>query len=308
MANHNYYLKTPLFESQILNQRLGKRIFFKMETFQPTRSFKLRGMDHLVKHHVALGNRLFVGSSGGNAGYSLAYAGRMRGAKVKVFVPESTLPKMIALIRAEGAELIVAGPTWQEADAAAQAEVANSGAIYVSPFDNPLLWEGHASMMEECAQEIDAPDLVVAAVGGGGLLCGILEGMENVGWEKTEFLGAETTGAASFAAAILAGKLVGIPQIDTIATSLGAKTIAEAAFLWTKSHVVESYICSDRQALEAVADFAEKFNVLVEPACGAALINRCKSNRKCTNNSCHCLWWCSNGFAYFQQICKDARP
>lgn len=228
-------------------------------------------MDHLVKHHLAKGENYFVGSSGGNAGYSLAYIGRMRGAKVKVFVPESTLPKMRALIESEGAEVIIAGPTWQEANAQALLEVEKSGAIYVSPFDNPLLWEGHATMIAECAQDIPAPDVVVAAVGGGGLLCGIMEGMEAAGWNNTRFVAAETNGAASLSSALLAGKLITLDTIDTLATSLGAKRIAEEAFNWTQKRNVQSYTCSDREAMIGVREFARHFNVLVEPACGAAI-------------------------------------
>ncbi len=274
----NIYTATPTFESQVLNQRLGKRVFFKMESCQPTRSFKIRGMDYLVKHHMALGDNQFIGSSGGNAGFSLAYVGRKRGATVKVFVPESTLPRMVTMIEAEGAEVIIAGPTWQEANERALVEVEKTGAIYVSPFDNPLLWKGHASLIEECAKDIPEPDLVVAAVGGGGLFCGIMEGMEASNWNKAKFLAAETHGAASLSKALLAGKLIELETIDTIATSLGAKRVAEEAFRWAQAKKISSYTCSDREALIAIKEFVSLFNILVEPACGAAISSVVKQN------------------------------
>lgn len=264
------YHATPLFESPGLNAALGKRIYFKMECQQASRSFKLRGMDHLVRHHLAKGKSQFVASSGGNAGYSLAHVCRQLGAEALVFVPSTTSKKMQDLIAAEGAKIVVAGEYWPEAHAAALKWMEGKDAVYVSPFDDPLLWEGHSTMISELPRDFEAPDLVVAAVGGGGMLCGIMQGMEAKGWDKTAFLGTETFGAASFAACIESGNWTAIDKIDTIATTLGAKQVAKEAYEWTLKRECHSFLCSDKEALEGVRKLAEMFNVMVEPACGTA--------------------------------------
>lgn len=264
-------LTTPVFRSARLDAELGLRLHFKMDCLQPTRSFKLRGMEHVVRHHMAAGRRLFVGSSGGNAGYSLAYACRRLGAEARVFVPATTLPAMRARVQAEGAQVTVVGESWMEAHMHAMRVADELGAAYVPPFDDPLLWAGHASMIMECAAEMPEPDWVVAAVGGGGLLCGIMEGMEQAGWNRAAMLAAETEGAASYARSLAAGELVTLDAIDTIATSLGAKRVAEEALAWSRRRRVESHICTDAQAMQGVRQLLDLFGTLVEPACGAAL-------------------------------------
>ncbi|HEX2898323.1 MAG TPA: pyridoxal-phosphate dependent enzyme, partial [Bacteroidia bacterium] len=202
------YAHTPIFQSPTLNAALGKTVYFKMDCHQPTRSFKIRGMAHLVRHLVAAGQQDFVASSGGNAGYSLAYACKRLGARVHVVVPVTSPARMRDLIAGEGATVEVHGESWQEAHGHAMAIAKDRQAYYVSPFDDALLWAGHSTMIDECALEIPEPDMVIAAVGGGGLLCGIMEGMERNAWRKTVFLAAETTGSASYDRAIAAGKVV----------------------------------------------------------------------------------------------------
>jgi L-serine/L-threonine ammonia-lyase len=265
------YARTPIFQSPALNARLGKTVHFKMESHQPTRSFKVRGMSHLVQEETSRGQNRFVASSGGNAGYSLAYAGKRMGAQVHVVVPETTQARMRGLIEGEGATVEVHGGSWMEAHLHALQVAESQQATYVPPFDNALLWAGHSSMMDECAAEIPEPDMVVAATGGGGLLCGIMEGMERNNWKRTVFLSAETEGAASYARAMEAGQVVTLDRIDTIATSLGAKQVAESAFEWSRRRTVQRHLCSDAEAVAAVRSLADAFNVLVEPACGAAL-------------------------------------
>lgn len=126
-------------------------------------------------------------------------------------------------------------------------------------------------MIDEIAATGLKPGLLVVSVGGGGLLCGLLEGMHRLGWQDVPVLAVETEGAASYAAAVNAGHLVTLPAITSIATTLGARTVAEKALDWYSNHPVISWVVSDRQAVEACLRFADDHRVLVEPACGASL-------------------------------------
>lgn len=265
------HIVTPLLQSPELNARLGRQVYFKMESHQPTRSFKLRGMAHLVARKIQEGQRDFIASSGGNAGYSLAYAAARLGARVHVVIPQSTPPRMRALIEGEGATVEIHGQSWNEANDLALQLVKRTGGYYVSPFDDALLWEGHSSLIDECAAEMAEPDLVIAAVGGGGLLCGIFQGLERQGWNRAAMLACETEGAASYHAAKEAGLPVTLDRIDTVATTLGARRVADQAFAWSRQRRVDSHVCSDPQAVRAVKAFADEFGVLVEASCGAAL-------------------------------------
>jgi L-serine/L-threonine ammonia-lyase len=136
---------TPLVPSTALSGSTGIPVHLKLENTQPTASFKLRGIGRLCERAAAAGSRFFVSSSGGNAGWAAAYAARKLKSRVLVVVPESTDARMRALIAAEGAEVLVHGAAWAEADRRAREIVAETGATYVSPFDHPEIWTGHSS-------------------------------------------------------------------------------------------------------------------------------------------------------------------
>lgn len=265
------YIETPLLESLALSRYLGKPVSLKMEALQPSSSFKNRGIGHICSVYAGQGAKLFVSSSGGNAGLAVAYSGRKLHIPVKVIVPESTPQLMIEKIRLEEAEVLVKGRDWDEADQFAKSLLSEKGSFYISPFDHPLIWEGHSTLIEEVYKEGAKPGAVIVAVGGGGLFCGVVEGLRKVGWGDVPVIAVETEGAASLAASVKAGRLVQLQKIDTIATSLGAKVVSQAAFEWTKRHSVYVETVTDRAAVEAVLRFADDHRILVEPACGAPL-------------------------------------
>lgn len=264
------YINTPLLRSQSNSVRLGRNVWLKMEALQPSGSFKLRGISHACSWHRERGARHFISSSGGNAGMAVAYCGRVLGVPVTVVVPESTSARAKALIELEGARLVVHGKSWAEANAHAMSLLTGDTA-FIHPFDDPLLWEGHATLIDEVAQAGVKPGAVLLSVGGGGLLCGVLEGMTRNGWGDVPLVAVETEGAACYAASIAVGKPVSLPEIASIATSLGAKTPCQQAVEWAKRHPVRSEVVSDAAAVAACLRLLDEHRVLVEPACGAAL-------------------------------------
>ncbi len=264
------HIETPQFVSRPLSLASGREIWLKFDALQPSGSFKMRGVGHACEVHHRRGARRFVSSSGGNAGLAVACAGRALSVPVVVVVPETTTPRAIELLRQEGAEVIVHGASWQEANVRALALVGDSDA-FIHPFDDPLLWQGHASMIDEVRRAGEKPDAVVLSVGGGGLLCGVLEGLHRHGWADVPVIAVETEGAASFHAAVQAGRPVELEAITSVATSLGAKRVCERALQWSREHPIDSVQVSDASALSACERFLDDHRLLVEPACGASL-------------------------------------
>lgn len=264
------HINTPLIESRPLSIAAHCTVNLKLDALQPCGSFKLRGVGHACEIHRANGAQRFISSSGGNAGLAVAYAGRKMGVPVVVVVPETTTERAKELLALEGAEVIVHGSSWQEANQLAQGLI-NGNDAFIHPFDDPLLWTGHASLIDEVAASGQKPDAVVLSVGGGGLLCGVVEGLQRNGWHDVPVIAVETEGAASFHAATLAGKPVQLEQITSIATSLGAKRVCDQAVKDFASHSIHSVLVTDQQALDACERFLFDHRVLVEPACGAAL-------------------------------------
>jgi L-serine/L-threonine ammonia-lyase len=245
-------------------------VWLKLESDQPSASFKLYGMGLACERAAARGAELLVTSSGGNAGYAVAVAGRALGLPTTVVVPGRTAERMRGLIAAEGAEVLVHGDVWDDAHAYAERLAAEQGGAYVHPFDDPDVWEGHASLVREVA-EVVRPEVVVAAVGGGGLLAGVVQGMHEVGWHDVPVLAVETEGAASYARALAAGAPVTLASIDTIALTMGAKRVCQRVVDLAGAHPIRSVLVRDDAAVAALRRFADDQRVLVEPACGAVL-------------------------------------
>jgi len=270
MKMKDLHIETPLFESRALSVHSGRTILLKLETMQPPGSFKIRGIGLACQEYLRRGAKRFISSSGGNAGIAVAYAGRLLSVPVVVVVPQTTSERAKALIQVEGAEVVVHGDSWQEANALALSMVKASDS-FLHPFDDPLIWQGHASIVDEVVQSSIKPDAMVLSVGGGGLLCGVLEGLHRNGWTDVPVIAVETQGADSFAQSVEGGRRIELPSISSIATSLGARQVCEQAFNWSKKHPITSLVVSDQTAIAACDRFLVDHRVVVEPACGASL-------------------------------------
>lgn len=264
------HIETPLFQSRELSRISGRDVWLKFDALQPTGSFKLRGIGAACEAYKAQGKTRFVSSSGGNAGLAAAYAGRMLGIPVTVVIPRSTSSHMKAVLEREGANVIVHGAMWSEANQHAH-ELLDAQSAFLHPFDDPLVWAGHASLIDEVVRTGAPFDSVVLSVGGGGLLAGIVEGLDRNGLGDTPVVAVETEGADCLAQAMKAGVNTPLPAITSIATSLGANMVCDHAFQLAQSRDIRSLVVSDAEALDACEQFLADHRVLVEPACGASL-------------------------------------
>ena len=183
---------------------------------------------------------------------------------------------MIAHIKAAGAHtLIQHGASWKEADAYLRETVlaADPGGVYVPPFDHVDIWEGHATMMQEIKKQMDGkkPAAVVCSVGGGGLLCGVVRGLEEAGWGRVEVVAVETEGAESLAKSLEKGEVVTLEGITSRATSLGAVRVCDGAWEVARRGNVRSVVLSDAEAAMGCWRLADDERVLVEMSCGVSV-------------------------------------
>ncbi|TPX65768.1 hypothetical protein SpCBS45565_g04962 [Spizellomyces sp. 'palustris'] len=281
------HVVTPLVSSVPLAKQLGvKAVYFKLDALQPSGSFKMRGIGHYIAKYCQAHPNLqtVVSSSGGNAGMAAAIAGVAYNCKVLVYVPNSTPLMMIERLKAAGADVIVHGSVWDEAHAEATRFVASQeegSAVLVHPFEGEDLVDGHSTLVAEIAEQLPqgiVPDVVVCAVGGGGLLSGILKGLKSIYHGKHRLpvvIGAETEGARSFALAVETGYPVPLPGgITSIAKSLGALQVSARVMERRDTYGapnVRPLVVTDAQAVRGLVAFADEFRILVEPSCGAGL-------------------------------------
>ena len=266
------YIKTPLIEETgpVLS---GKKLYYKMEAFQPCGSFKLRGMECACRDALEKGAHSLLSSSGGNAGLAVAYVGRQWNVPVTVVLPETTPESVSDELRRLGSRVVIHGSAWDESDEYCLELCAREpDTAYIPPFDAPKLWEGHSTMVDELVSQCpEQPDAIVLSVGGGGLMNGVLEGLERNGWSDTAVLAVETFGADSLYQSYKAGHLITLPDITSVAKSLGAKRVAAKTLENALTKKVFPCRAEDAAAIRACVRFADEHRVLVEPACGVSL-------------------------------------
>lgn len=262
---------TPVLSAPASYSRAARPLALKMDALQPCGSFKLRGIGLAAERAVARGARELVCPSGGNAGFAAASAGAHLRVPTTIVVPQTTLASVRERIAALGADVIIHGAVWDESNEHALALARERSAAYLHAFDDPDLWDGHATLIDECVADGVAFDAVACCVGGGGLLAGIVQGLQRNGLRRVPVIAVETEGAASYAAALAHGVPVALPAIDSIATSLGARRVCARAVELAREHDIVPLTVPDAQAVAACLKFADEFRVLVEPACGATL-------------------------------------
>jgi L-serine/L-threonine ammonia-lyase len=265
------HFHTPLLLSHPLSQRCERNIFLKYEALQPSGSFKDRGVGALCLYYAKQKVNGFICSSGGNAGMAVAYASKELGIPAKVIIPKTTPPVMLKKLQAESVDVLIEGDNWDAADKLAREMAAELKFAYIPPFDHPVIWQGYVSIIEELKHDNVKPDAIIVSVGGGGLFCGLVQGLHAIGWQDVAVITAETTGTASLATAVKEQKRIRLDKIDSIAVTLGAKQICQQAFDWTQKHPVFPQTVSDKEAVNACLNFADDHRFLVEPACGASL-------------------------------------
>ncbi|KAI5949232.1 CHA1 [Candida theae] len=260
------------------------RIFFKNELEQPSGSFKLRGIGYLVATKVQeareLGKQKIVvfSSSGGNAGLAAAYAARFYEAECTVVLPKATKPGVVDKLSALGARTVLHGAHWGEADAHLREVVIKSVRddeypVYCHPFDDRVIWEGHAEIINEIVKEQQLPNFekvkgIVCSVGGGGLYNGVVEAVRPY---SVPVLAMETAQAPTFHEAVKANKVVHLETVNTIASSLGSPYLSCRSFENYKSHPTHLGLIDDLDAVQGAIDLFDKFDYMVEPACGASV-------------------------------------
>jgi L-serine/L-threonine ammonia-lyase len=266
------YVQTPLIEeTRPVFPR--KQISYKMEAFQPSGSFKLRGIELACRRALDKGAKKLLSSSGGNAGLAVAYVGSQWSVPVTVVLPESTPSSVADELKRLGSKVIIHGRAWDESNAYCLNLLKEDNRwAYIPPFDHPDLWEGHGSMVDELKEQCRSqPDCIILSVGGGGLMNGVVEGLKRNGWTDTAILAVETVGADSLYQSVQAGHIVTLDDITSVAKSLGAKRVADKTFENVQNYRILPHLVADREAEQACVRFADEHRVLVEPACGASL-------------------------------------
>ncbi|MFX0087156.1 MAG: threonine/serine dehydratase, partial [Candidatus Hodarchaeota archaeon] len=222
-----YILKTPIIRSYYLEKIINKEIYFKLELLQPTRSFKVRGACSkalsLDKKELERG---LVTASGGNHGLGVCYAGKELNSPVTVFLPKNTAQEKIKKIKQWGGKVRLIPGAWDEANLVGKEYAETNNLTYIHPFDDIYVVRGQGTIALELLEEKHDLDMLIASVGGGGLISGVGTVASQMKPE-IKIVGVETIGCDAVTQSFRAGYPVTLPAITSIADTLGAKRTTE---------------------------------------------------------------------------------
>jgi len=261
--------RTPLTASAALSERLKTNVYVKLELFQKTGSFKVRGA-----FNKALGlsaeerGQGLVAVSGGNHAQAVAYAARTLGLKSVILMPATTPANYVDATRGYGADIHFAANV-----GAAFAEVADyekQGWAYIHPFDDPAVIAGQGTIGLEILDDVPQVTDIIVSVGGGGLIGGIATAVRSLK-PTVRLWGVETEGADCMAKSLAAGRIVTLPAITSIARTLGAPAPSEMTLAMGQSLLESVTVVSDAEALGALRFLLERLKVMTEPAAACTL-------------------------------------
>ena len=245
---------------------LGRPVAMKLEFLQVTGTFKARGAFNTLLA-AAMGPAGVCAASGGNHGLAVAHAAGKLGLPTRIFVPEISSPAKIARIRETGAELVVGGARYADALAACEAYAAATGAVSAHAYDAIPTMAGQGTVALEWDEDAPALDTVLVAVGGGGLISGMVRWFDG----RVKVVGVEPEGSRALQAALAAGGPVDVEVDSVAADSLGARNVFARVHAVAQRHVDSVVLVTDDAIREAQRRLWLGLRAAAEPGGAAAL-------------------------------------
>ncbi len=261
--------RTPLLTSRKLSEATGFEVRLKAELFQRTGSYKIRGplnkFTFLTPDEKARG---VICSSAGNHAQGVALAARIHGIHAVVCMAANATPSKIEATKAYGAEVVLHGTIWDEANERAKALVAERGYTYIHPFDDEQLIMGQGTVGLEIVRDWADVDVIVVPIGGGGLISGITLAAKSLN-PRIRVIGVESSGAPAMQRSVARGSLVTLDTVDCIIDGLRVKRVGERTFQVVRQYVDEIVTLPDAAMFDAVVWTMHHLKVVPEGAAAA---------------------------------------
>ncbi|NED99795.1 threonine ammonia-lyase [Phytoactinopolyspora halotolerans] len=262
---------TPLEDSRWLGGKVGGPVYLKCENLQRAGSFKIRGAYVRIARLTAEERRLgVVAASAGNHAQGVALAASMLDARATVFMPEGAAIVKERATQAYGADVRFAGSTVDEALLAARAFAAETGAVFIHPFDHPDIVAGQASVGIEILEQCPDVRTIMVGTGGGGLLAGISLAVHHIR-PDVRVVGVQAEGAAAYPASLKAGAPVSLERLSTMADGIAVGRPGEVPFEIIQQYVDSVVTVSEEGLSRALVSLLERAKQVVEPAGAAAV-------------------------------------
>ena len=257
--------RTPVMTSSSLNGRVGAQVFCKCENFQKAGAFKFRGASNAV---MALPDsqalRGVATHSSGNHGAALALAASLRGVPARIVMPSNAPQSKRAAVAAYGGTIVYCEPTLEAREATLEAVVRETGAVFVHPYNNAKVIAGQGTAALELCAEVPHLDVILAPVGGGGLVSGtaLTAAACSAG---TRVVAAEPEAADDAYRSLQAGTILSANDPNTVADGLRT-SLGELTFAIIRSHVAQIVTVSEEAIVAAMHYVWERMKIVIEPS------------------------------------------
>jgi threonine dehydratase len=267
MGAHVY--RTPIITSRLLSERTGFDVRLKAELFQRGGSYKIRGpMNKFALLNDEQKRRGVICSSAGNHAQGVALAAARYGIKAVVVMAENATPSKVEATRAYGADVVLHGTIWDEANEKARALVAEKGYTYIHPFDDLELIQGQGTVGLEIYQDWPEVEAAIVPIGGGGLISGVALALKACN-PDVRIIGVESSGAPGMTRSVREGGLVTLDRVDCIIDGLRVKRVGEKTYEIVRDYVDTLVTLPDEQIFEAVVWIMSHLKVVPEGAAAA---------------------------------------
>jgi threonine dehydratase len=229
----------------------GGSVTLKLELLQAAGSFKARGaMNRLLCLSQDELRRGVVTASGGNHGLAIARSAHVLGVPATIFLPSNVVPDKVAKLATWGAEVRIVGAIWDDANEAALAHAKATGATYAHPFSDPVTVAGQGTLGLELLEDMPDLDVVLVAIGGGGLIAGLSTAVKALK-PDVRIIGIEPTGSPTLHACLAAGRLVSLERLDTRVATMSCRRTEPSIFDVVRRNVDDIVLVTDEEMEEA---------------------------------------------------------
>lgn len=257
---------TPLKRSTTLSKMVGGEFHLKLENFQLTGSFKVRGatwkMHNLTEAERATG---VVAASAGNHAQGVAYAATRAGVESHVFMPEDAPIAKVLATKGYGAKVHLKGHDYQSAQEHAQEYQAKMGAAFVHAFEDPFIMAGQGTLGLEVLEDLPNLDTLIVPIGGGGLISGVATAVKALRPE-VRIIGVQAEGASTVAPSLQKGRVVPLDSVQTIADGIACRNLGEQTFACIQRLVDEVITVTESEIAAAILFLLERTKTTVEGA------------------------------------------
>ncbi len=258
--------ETPADSAVALSDRLGNSVLLKREDLQPVFSFKLRGAyNRIASLDEAERARGIITASAGNHSQGVAYSARKLGLRAVIVMPQTTPRIKVDAVRAFGAEVVLSGDSYPEAQEHCDRLVAENGMTFIHPFDDPLVIAGQGTIGAEILQHTRQPAAVFVPVGGGGLIAGIAGYIKSL-QPAVKVVGVEPFEADAMYRSLDAGRRVTLDHVGIFADGVAVRRVGALTYRLAKDTVDEIVRVNNDEICAAIKDIFDDTRTVMEPA------------------------------------------